>query len=72
MKYQIFVNRKKVLIELKISSLMSSKMFTFLRAFSDIPGVECRKEFQVSRTSIFFINYSENHRFFQVVPWGKL
>ena len=43
MKYQIFANRKKVLIELKISSLMSLKMFTFLRAFSDIPGVECRK-----------------------------
>ena len=71
MKYQIFVNRKKnVSIELKISSLMSLKMFTFfLRAFSDTPGVECSKWFQVYRTSIFFVNYSENHR---IIPGGSM
>ena len=51
MKYQIFVNRKKVLIELKFSSLMSLKSSPFLRAFSDFPGVECR----VYRTSIFLV-----------------
>ena len=40
-------------------------MFTFLRAFSDIPGVECRKKFRGYRTLILFVNYSENHRFFR-------
>ena len=40
---------------------MSLKMFTFFYAFSDIPGVECRNEFRVYRTSIFFINCNENH-----------
>ena len=52
MKYQIFVKRKKVSNELKISILMSLKMFTFLHEFSDIPGV-------------FFVKYSENHRIFK-------
>ena len=66
MNYKIFVNRKKVSIELKISSLMSLKMFTFLRAFSDILGVECRK------TSIFFVKYSENHRIFPDGSIGKI
>ena len=47
---------------------MSLKMFTFLRAFSDIPGVE----FQVYRTSIFFVNYSENHRIFPGGSIGKI
>ena len=48
---------------------MSLKMFTFFYAFSDIPGVECRNEFRVYRTSIFFVNYSENHKFF---PGGSM
>ena len=46
---------------------MSLKMFTFLRAFSDIPGVE----FQVYRTSIFFVN-CENHRIFPGGSMGKI
>ena len=31
---------------------MSLDMFTFLQAFSEIPGVECRKKFRVSKTKI--------------------
>jgi len=42
---------------------------SFLRAFSDIPGVGCRKQFRVYRTTIFFINYSENHKIF---PGGSM
>ena len=47
-------------------------MLTFLRSFSHIPSVQCRKEFQVYRTSIFFVNYSENHRFFPGGSMGKM
>ena len=46
-------------------------MFTFLRAFSDIPGVECRKKFQVYRTYIFFVKYSENNRIYPGGSMGK-
>ena len=45
------------------------KYSNFLRAFSDNLGVECRKLFQVYRTLIFFLNYSENHRF---LPGGSM
>ena len=65
-------SKKKVSIELKISSLISLRIITFLLGFSDIPGVECRKKFQVYRTSIFFINFSENHRIFPGSSMGKI
>ena len=63
MKYRIFVNRKKVSIELK---------FWSLNVFKNVPGVECRKQFRVYKTSIFFVNYSENHRIFPGGSMGKM
>ena len=35
-----FKLKKNVSVELKFSDLTSLKMFTFLRAFSDTPGVK--------------------------------
>ena len=46
MKYKIFVNRiKKVSIELikDFKFIVFKNVHPFLRTFSDIPGVECRK-----------------------------
>ena len=47
-------------------------MFTFLRAFSDIPGLECRKQFRVYQILIFFVNYSENYRTSPGGSMGKI
>ena len=48
MKYQIFVNRKKSFNLIKDSEFNVFKnVHLFLRALSDIPGVECRKQFRV-------------------------
>ena len=38
-----FLIWKKKIFQLKFSSLMSLKMFTFFRAFLDSPGVKCHK-----------------------------
>jgi len=70
MKYQVFVNRKKVSIELKISSLMSWKMFSFFTRIFRYSW--CRMPQVIYRTSIFFVNFSENHRIFPGDSMGKI
>ena len=60
---------KIVSIDLKFSSLMSLK--PFLRAFSDIPGVECRKYSEFIELQSFLLIIVKTIEFFRVVPWGN-
>ena len=73
MKYWIFVNRKKVSIELKFSSLMSFKCLPFLRVFSGIPGVELTlgqynfflQKWPTCRKNCLMKTYKKNMKFFK-------
>ena len=43
----------------------------FLRAFSDIPGVECRKYSEFIELQSFLLTIVKTIEFFRVVPWGN-